>query len=260
MALGEREQTMPEVKDTKSVERVFAIFETFERERRSLSLKELAEYCEIPVSTCHALIRTMINRAYLYQGGRRKDIYPTRRLYDVAKTVLDNDPILQRMTPVLEKLRESTEETVVLGKRQKDTIVYLEVLESPQTIRYSATVGDLKPAHSTCIGKATLSTLAPDALRLYLETTGMERVTDHTITSYARLIEDLQEGKKRGYFTTNGENVPDVSAIAIPVTVNNDLFGLAVAGPSYRMAANIDRYAQLLLQAQDSLYTRGIAA
>lgn len=251
---------MADAKDTKSVDRVFAILETFERERRSLSLKELADYCQIPVSTCHALVHTMINRSYLYQGGRRKDIYPTRRLYDMASIILENDPVLQRMTPVLESLREATRETVILGKRQKDSIVYLEVLESPQTIRYSAAVGDVKPLHSTCIGKATLSALAPDALRTWLETKPIEQVTERTIVSYARLIDNLQEGKKLGYFTTRGENVADVTAIAVPVTVNNDLFGLAVAGPSHRMDANFDRCVALLLQAQDSLLARGIAA
>ena len=251
---------MSEVKDTKSVERVFAILETFERERRSLSLKELAEYCQIPISTCHGLIRTMIHRSYLYQGGRRKDVYPTRRLYDIAKTILENDPVLQRLAPLLENIRDLTRETIILGKRQKDNIVYLEVLESPQTIRYSANVGDIKPLHSTCIGKAMLSTLPPEELRSWLESKTMEKITDFTIVSYARLIENLQDGKRLGYFTTRGENVADVTAVAVPVTVNNELYALAVAGPSHRMDGNFDRCVKFLLQAQDSLFARGIAA
>jgi len=251
---------MSEVKDTKSAERVFAILETFERERRGLSLKELAEYCQIPVSTCHSLIHTMINKSYLYQVGRRKEIYPTRRLFDISNTILKNDPVLQRMTPVLENLRETTQETVILGKRRKDNIVYLEVLESPLTIRYSANVGVLKPLHSTCIGKATLSTLPPEELRMWMDSNQTEQVTDRTIVSYARLIENLQEGRKLGYFTTRGENVADVTAIAVLVMINNEPYGIAVAGPGHRMNDNFDRCVKLLLQTQDNLLASGIAA
>ena len=69
----------------------------------------------------------------------------------------------------MEALRESTQETMILGKRHKDNVLYLEVLEGPQTIRYSAKVGDTKPLHSTCIGKTVLSGLKPEEVRRWLD-------------------------------------------------------------------------------------------
>lgn len=225
------------VADTTSVERVFAILETFERERRPLSLKELSEHCRIPASTCHSLVHALLKRSYLYQTGRRKDLYPTRRIYDIGAAVVANDIILQRLLPSMERLREATQETVILGKRQKDRVVYLEVLEGPQTIRYSARVGETKPLHSTCIGKTMLSVLEPEEIRAWLKEHPPAKITRRTITSYTRLMEDLEAGRTLGYFTTRGENVPDVTAIAVPVPVNTELFGLAVAGPSYRVDA-----------------------
>jgi DNA-binding IclR family transcriptional regulator len=239
--------------DATSAERVLAILEMFERERRPLSLKELSEYCQIPASTCHALVQTLLKRSYLYHTGHGKDLYPTRKLYDIGATVVANDVILQRLRPAMEALRESTRETVILGKRHKDSIVYLEVLEGPQTVRYSARVGESKPLHSTCIGKTILSDLRPEELRQWLAEHPPERITDHTITSYARLMENLQEGKKAGYFTTRGENVPDVSAIAVPLTINNESFGLAVAGPSHRVDAKSDDIVTVLKEAQSRL-------
>jgi IclR family acetate operon transcriptional repressor len=251
---------MSEFKETRSAERVFAILQTFERERRCLSLKEMSEYCEIPVSTCHALVHTMLHHSYLYQVGRRKEFYPTRKLFDMASTIVAHDPVLQRITPVLENLRTTTEETIILGKRHKDSVLYLEVLEGTQTIRYSAKVGDKKPLHSTCIGKVLLGQLSPEGVRLWLEATPTEKVTDTTITSYARLIENLQEGNLRGYHVTRGENVADVTAIAAPIAINNELFGIAVAGPSNRMEAVFDRQVSLLLDAQAHLTSYSIAA
>jgi len=242
-----------------SPERVFAILEMFERERRPLSLKELAEYCQIPTSTCHALVHTLIKRAYLYQTGHRKELYPTRRLYDMGATFVSNDTVLQRLLPVMEALRESTEETVILGKRHEDSVLYLEVLEGPQTIRYSARVGERKPLHSTSIGKSILSGLKAEEIRQWLEQHPPAKVTEKTITSYARLMDDLEQGNKHGYFITRGENVPDVTAVSIPVSVNNQLFGLAVAGPSPRVEARFDNVIRAVQDALKSLLDQRIA-
>lgn len=242
-----------------SVERAFSILETFERERRPLSLKELSDFCRIPASTCHSLIQTLLRRAYLYQTGHRKDLYPTRRIYDMGATILAHDPVLERLLPAMERLRDTTRETVILGKRQRDCILYLEVLEGPEVIRYSARPGDTKPLHSSCIGKAMLSALKPGETRDLLGGDAMRRVTASTITDLDALFGDLEQGRQRGFFMTRGENVADVTALAVPVGVNNELFGLAVAGPSHRIDAKLDEVAQALRAAQQGLLEHGIA-
>lgn len=245
--------------DTTSVERAFAILETFEREKRALSLKELSELCSIPASTCHSLVHTLLRRAYLYQSGRRKELYPTRRLYDMGSTILAHDEVLRRLLPAMEELRDTTRETVILGKRQKDEILYLEVLEGPEVIRYSARPGDTKPLHSTCIGKCILAALPPQKVADWLEEHPPARVTDNTITGADELIADLDEGRRRGFFVTRGENVPDVTALAVPVLLNNELFGLAVAGPSHRVDANFEAVSLALANTLDQLLEQDIA-
>lgn len=247
-------------RDNKSADRTLAILEAFEERRCSLTLRELAGCCDIPVSTCHSLVHTLLNRSYLYQVSRRKDLYPTRRILDLAATIVAHDPFLERMAPFLEQLRAETQETVILGKRQKDQILYLEVLESPQTIRYSARAGAFKPLHSTCIGKAMLGSLKPAELTAWLRKQQLPKVTANTITTQSRLIEDLAMGGERGYYITRGENVADVTAIALPVRVNNELLGLAIAGPSHRMDQAIDRHVQRLFSTQRRLRSENIVS
>ena len=243
-----------------SVERALAILETFERERRPLSLKEIAEVCRIPASTCHSLVHTLLKRAYLYQSGRRKDLYPTRRLFDLGAAILAHDPVLQRLLPAMQALRDSTRETVILGKRQGDGVVYLEVLESPEVIRYSAQPGDAKPLHSTCIGKALLASLSPAGVAEILARNPPARITRNTITTVEGLLADLDAGRARGCFVTQGENVPDVTAVAVPLWLNNELYGLAIAGPAHRMDPQFSEVAAALVAAGAGLSEQAIAA
>ncbi|MFA7584874.1 MAG: IclR family transcriptional regulator [Novosphingobium sp.] len=243
-----------------SVERAFAILETFERERRPLSLKEIAQACQIPASTCHSLVHTLLKRAYLYQSGRRKELYPTRRLHDMGAIIVAHDPVLQRVLPTMERLREATRETIILGKRHGDRVVYLEVIESPDVIRYSAKPGDAKPLHSTCIGKALLSVLTPADVAAALAATPPVPVTGNTITTIDGLLADLDAGRARGCFVTQGENVPDVTAVAVPIWLNAEPCGLAVAGPAHRMDPRLEEIARLLRTAGSDLSEQPLTA
>lgn len=240
----------------KPTDRALSIFEAFETACRPLTLSELARASGMPVSTSHGVAQVLIERGYLYVAGRRKDLYPTRRLVDMALKVAAHDPFLERLEPHLLALREATQETVIIGKRQGDQIVYLAVYESPQTIRYSAPAGALKPLHSTSIGKAMLGELDADSLQAWLARAPMPAITGQTLTSAPALIEDLAESRRRGYFLTRGESVSDVFAAAMPVRVQNDVLGIAVAGPRYRMESTLERIVAFMRSAIDSIEDR----
>ena len=218
-----------------------------------MTLSELAKASGMPVSTSHGVAKVLIERGYLYVTSRHKDLYPTRRLIDMALKIAAHDPFLDRLEPRLLALREATQETVIVGKRQGAQIVYLAVYEGPQTIRYSAPAGALKPLHSTSIGKAMLGELDADGLQAWLAQATLPQVTGHTLTTAATLTEDLIESKRRGYFLTRGESVSDVFAAAMPVRLNHDVLGIAVAGPQYRMENTLDHIAALMRAAVDDI-------
>ena len=140
-----------------AVERVLDIFEAFHKVQKPLSLTGLAEITGIPKSSCHAIVGTLTARGYLYSLTRPRALYPTRRFLDIARTIHENDPFVERVMPLLERLGEASRETVILGKRQGDAVIYLQVVESPHPIRYSAKPGEFKPLHSSSIGKALLA-------------------------------------------------------------------------------------------------------
>jgi len=230
-----------------AVERVIDIFEAFQASQRPLSLTDLADAVGIPKSTCHAIVSTLTARGYLYSLARPRSLYPTKRMYDVTRDILDKDPFVERMTPMLERLRETSRETVILGKRQGDSVVYLQVVESTNSIRYSAKPGDIKPLHSSSIGKALLGSLKEADLRAWFDGRTLPSITTSTITDPEALITDILQSRRAGYFQTRGENVSDVWAVAAFFAVHNETLAVAVAGPRHRMEASLAECAQLLV-------------
>lgn len=246
--------------DIKTAGRTLDVFEAFEAIKKPTTLSELAGFIGAPISSCHGLVRTLRNRGYLYTVSGRSTLYPTKRLLDVATTIAANDPILERLGPALVKLRDETVETVILGKRQDDHIVYLEVVEGLHTIRYAAKPGKIVPLHSSAIGKAMLGTMRPAELEKFAADKAFERITDNTLTSGGALLDDVAEAQRRGYAITRGENVADVMAIARAFNAGSGLLGIAVAGPLPRMEANLDRYVGMLLETCAEIDQRGSAA
>jgi hypothetical protein len=54
-----------------------------------------------------------------------------------------------------------------------------------------------------------------------------------------------------------GENVPDVSAIATPVDLNGEVYALVVTRPIHRMKNELDRHVRALLGARGRLESNG---
>jgi len=232
-----------------AVQRVLDIFETFQAAERPLSLTELSEMADIPKSSCHAIVATLVERGYLYSLQRPRALYPTRRIYDVAQVLAGNDPFLQRAMPVLEQLRDSSGETVIVGKRQGDAVIYLQVLEGAHAIRYSSRAGEFKPLFSSAIGKALLGSLKEPELRSFLDSHALPAVTPNTLTDTDALFADIVDSRKRGFFVTRGENVADVWAVSAFVPLRTETIGVAVAGPASRMEGMVATVAPLLVGA-----------
>ena len=232
----------------KIADRTLDLLEVFARVQEPLSLSELARQLDCPVSSCHGLVRTMRGRGYLYLLQHRRRYYPTRRLLKIGADIAAHDPLVERLIPALEALRQRTQETVIVGHRQDDRIVYLHVLEGPQTIRYAASPGDRKPLHSSALGKAFLGVLDDVTLAPFLEQRHLEQVTPNTITLADEVIADIRRSRRRGYFVTRGENVPDVTAVARTLEIDSETLGICVAGPTHRMRPKIAVVGQALAE------------
>ena len=176
----------------KSADRTLQILEAFAAAGEPLGIAELARRLAIPVSACYALLRTLELRGYLYELGLRKGWYPTLRWLHKARAVAEHDPMLARVTPLLEALGEATGETIVFGKRSGTEVVYLNVVESPHSIRYSAQIGDRKPLHSSSAGKALLGALPREERAALLDNLKLARVTPSTIVRRESLEKDLE--------------------------------------------------------------------
>lgn len=238
----------------KTALRVIEIIETYAREKRALSLSELARLLDVPVSSCLALIRTLAELGYLYETGRRQGYYPTGRLLAMAQRIARADPVLDRVYPSLLELREATQETIVFAKLDAAwRVVYLDVLDSPHTIRYAPVAGEFKEVHANSLGKALISRLPAEDRSAILGRAPLTRFNPRTLTEPERVEADLLQSQERGWFSNIGESITDVGAIAWPLTLSGEGYAISVGGPVYRIEPQQETYARILRAACTAL-------
>ena len=214
------------------VENVLALFELFAREKSPRTLTALAEQLGMPKSSAFNLIHTLLARGFLYETRRRGGYYPTRRLLDLATFIAEGDPFLQGIHRYLEALAAETGETALLAVREHHEVVYVDVKESSSPIRYSARVGDRRPLCTASSGKAILASLAPRERAVVLESVALTAPAGLPV---AALASELDAALARGWCEDRAKTAPDVMGIGVPLVCGDRRFGLAVAGPIYRM-------------------------
>jgi DNA-binding IclR family transcriptional regulator len=179
-------------------------------------LREISDALEMPRSSAHALLRTLVS-----QGWVRSD--PSGTLYGigirallVGTSYLDSDPYLPLIVPFLEDLRAALDETFHLGRLDGTDIVYLATRESKQYTRTASRVGRRLPAYATSLGKSLLA-----------ERFGVDRdrhvpsaltpLTVTTITDRGALDRELDEVRLRGYACDDEENTVGLRCFAVPL-------------------------------------------
>lgn len=179
-------------------------------------LREISDALEMPRSSAHALLRTLVA-----QGWVRSD--HTGTLYGigirallVGTSYLDSDPYLPLITPFLEDLRADLDETFHLGRLDGTDIVYLATRESKQYTRIANRVGRRLPAYATALGKALLAerfgTQRDEHVPAALKT-----LTPHTIVDRGALDHALDDVRVRGYACDDEENSVGLRCFAVPL-------------------------------------------
>jgi IclR family acetate operon transcriptional repressor len=203
-------------------------------------------------ATKSATFRILVNLER--RGYVRKDAVSARyrlgpALVSLGYQASNGIDLLSLAHPHLESLSVDIQETANLGAIRDGEIVYLDIVESPRSLRMAARIGARDLVHSTALGKAILAFLPDNELR-DLTAHPLPARTGQTITSGDRLLAELEEIRRTGTSRESGENEPDARCIGSPVFDRHGICAaLSISGPASRMdEATLERAAQVILR------------
>lgn len=217
-----------------------------------VSLKQLAQETGLHPSTAHRILGAMAASGFAERdepGSYRLGI----RLLELGNLVKSRINIRDAAMPEMQKLHQKTGESINMGVRQGDEIVYVERTSSGRSsVRVVHLVGARAPLHTTAVGKLYLVEDGMQKVREYARRCGLPGFTPNSLTSLADLERDLDRVRRHGVAYDNEEAELGLRCIAAGV---RDDTGELVAGISVSTPA--DRYnpdwALLIKQTADDI-------
>ncbi|MEO7234122.1 MAG: IclR family transcriptional regulator [Lapillicoccus sp.] len=200
---------------TSVASRVLAVLAAFDDRHRTLTLTELATRTGLPLSTTHRLVAEVV----AWGGVVRRDdgrYAVGRRMWDLGLLAPVQTGLRQVASPFLHDVYAATLATVHLAVRDGHEVLYLERLAGRSSVPIVSTVGTRLPLHCTGVGKVLLA-FSPERVQRAVLTAPLRRVTRHTVTSPARLADQLARTRADGYASTVEEMSLGACSVAVPV-------------------------------------------
>ncbi len=232
-----------------SVANAARVMKAFSSQHPTWGVAELADRLELSTSTTHRLLSTLADEGVLEQDAETSRYRLGLSVFDMAAAMPKQRSLHEAVLVSMTELRSRTGETVQVAVLDGREVVYVERLDSPNTLRVFTEVGRRNSAHRTSTGKVLLANISSSQRDRILRGWVLEGKTKFTITDLPELREELARIRRTGYAVNREESELGVVSVAAPI---RDVSGLAVAalslaGPTERMNENHTTFAEAVM-------------
>ncbi len=213
------------------------------------AFQDLLAECTFTRPTLYRLLHGLEAEGLVIQA-RDKRYKPGPRLINLARTALSTSDIRDLARDALIRVRDKTGETVHLAVPSGEGLVYIDKIESLETVRMNSTIGTFVPLHSSGVGKAYLSALPEDEFADYLETATLTPITSFTTTDPAGLRVQINQCRTQGFVFDNQENEVGIACFGAPILdeAARPIAAISVSVPLFRLDKDKSRYSAAVLE------------
>jgi len=237
--MGPRRQGERQGETVQAVVRALTLLDALGDSRGEVGVAELSKQVGFHVSTTHRLLATLIAQGYARQNPETGRYALGAKAFHLAESYLGQLDLRRAIRPTLERLSHETGETANLVILEGGEALYLDKVESPQSLRIFSRIGRRAPLHCTAAGKVLLASHSRQKVDALLGQAPLEALTRSTITSRSQLRGELEKICKQGFALDLEECEAGASCIAAPVrnAQGETVAALGISGPSVRMDA-----------------------
>lgn len=224
-------------RDTGTLGKAMDVLELVAQSPAPLRFTDLLALSNQPRGTLHRQVMNLVEEGLLSVGSDQTYELGLRMLRFASKSWSRNR-FREIAEPIIRKLHEATGETVHLGVLNGSEVIYLDKVESRQSVRMYSQIGNASPTYCTGVGKCALSTLEDTTVRQLLASVNFEHYTATTLTDIDALIAELYDIRREGNGYDREEHEPGIHCVAAPIRSRDGLLaaGVSVTAPSFRVS------------------------
>lgn len=216
--------------------KVMDVLSLFTPSRTVLGVTEAAALLKRPKSTVSRWMNSMADVGFLRRDPKTQQFFLGGRLAAFGELYRHATPIQKSARPMLEWLVEVTGETAIIAVEELGMVLNLDAAESPRPIRGVGSIGRRLPLHATAAGKTLLAWRGEAVIREVVGAS-LETLTPNTVATVDALLAELEQVRRNGYSTSDGEFDEHLVAVCAPVlnAAGEVIAAVSIAGPSTRL-------------------------
>jgi DNA-binding IclR family transcriptional regulator len=235
----EQRRTEPTADGPQSVRRALELLMMIARSSTQLGVTQLAKRLDVHPSTVSRLLNVLEAHQLVNQDPATERFELGPGCLQLGQVFLSRVEISEIAEPFMHALTEKTGLMTHLAVLRADRVVHLKHVlpdaftpSRPTIERYA-----LAEVYSEALGKVLLAFQPDEVVGRILDNTRFVRFTDTTITTRKRMLEEVERVRKNGYAVDDGEGLPYIRCVAVPVWNHAGKIeaALSVSGPSERV-------------------------
>jgi IclR family acetate operon transcriptional repressor len=199
-----------------ALERGIRVLEAVIEGGHESSLADIAARVELPKSTVHRLLQTLVAHHYV-ETGSAGTYRGSSRLLALAGRIVESVDYAQLIGPALRDLQQHTLDTIHFGILDGPRAVYVEKLPGRRAYQMNSRIGNPLPLHCSAIGKAILAFLPAEERDRLIEGLTLAGRTATTLTTRRALEADLKRTRARWWALDDEENEKGIRCMGTPV-------------------------------------------
>jgi DNA-binding IclR family transcriptional regulator len=201
-----------------------------------LRLADVQRKTGLQKTVVHRLLKTLVASRFVEQDAESAAFHIGLGAFEVAQAYPYAGSFITLSRRFLRDLVAGSPYTAYVAELDGFDIVYLAVVEGTGPLRVHVTPGNRIQAYATAVGKALLAELDDDEIVRRADAYGFKQLTPSTVTTTARLLEEVQMVRDQDYALNHEEAYPGIGAIAAVV---RGASGKATAGITVAYATSL---------------------
>jgi DNA-binding IclR family transcriptional regulator len=205
------------------VKKAFQILRLISKNEQGMKISELSTSLGISKSTVHGITASLEELGAIIRDPLTKHYTLGFTLFELGRAAYARIDVKDLARPFMEELMTKTQESVFLGVRNVNHVTILDIVESMNELKITSPIGMTMPLLAGAIGKIFLAYMAETQAAELLQTRGLHRYTQNSITDPQVYTDQLRFSKKHGYATDDEEYISGVRAVAAPIKTDGQL-------------------------------------
>lgn len=241
-----------------TIQKAGELLALYDRDHTEWGVREVAARLKIAKSSTHDLMSSLAKQGFLHKTEENRYRLGWR-LVTLSETLLATTELRKEAHPVLEELAARYQETIHLAVLDDTQAVYVDKLEGRQAVRVELTsLGARLYAHCSALGKVLLAFSNEDEVKRIIQTAGLPRFTDNTITDEEELLQNLVKIRKQGYAYDLEEILPDLCCVAAPIYNHRGqvIAAVSMSIPAFRFRRSQAEFREAVMRAAKTISKR----